>query len=56
MSSFSAQAFQEKIARLTLSQDSIETLSLWVIQHKEHARDAVLLWLGELKKGTSRDL
>lgn len=51
MSSFSKEAFLEKIARLSLSQDSIETLSLWAIQHKAHAADATQAWLEALKKG-----
>lgn len=51
MSTYSEQAFQEKIARLSLSQDSIETLSLWVLQHKAHADEAVKTWLGEVKRG-----
>ena len=51
MSTFSIQALQEKLSRLSLSQDSIETLSLWIIQHKTHSKDSVQVWLEEVKKG-----
>ena len=51
MSFFSVQALQEKLNRLTLSQDSIETLSLWIIHHKTHAKVSVEVWLDDVKKG-----
>jgi len=51
MSAFTAQAFSEKLSRLTLSQESIETLSLWIIHHKVHAKLAVDVWLQEVEKG-----
>lgn len=59
MSAFSVQALGEKISRLSLSQDSIETLSLWITQYKEYAKECVEVWLDETKKGAlpkSRDL
>ena len=52
MSAFSVQALEEKISRLSLSQDSIETLSLWITQYKACAKDTVEVWLAETKKGT----
>ena len=52
MSSYSVQTLQEKLNRLTLSQDSIETLSLWVIHHRDHAKTSVAVWLDSLQKGT----
>ena len=51
MSAFSTRALEEKISRLSLSQDSIETLSLWITQYKAHANDTVQVWLEEIKKG-----
>lgn len=51
MSTYSEQAFKEKITRLSLSQESIETLSLWILQHKIHAKEAVQTWLGEIQRG-----
>lgn len=54
MSTFSVQALEEKLSRLSLSQDSIETLSLWITQYKAHAKDSVEVWLDETKKGAFR--
>jgi len=51
MSSFSVQGFQEKLNRLTSSQDSIETLSLWVIHHKAHGKTSTAVWLDNVEKG-----
>ena len=45
MSTFSEQALQEKLERLSSSQDSIETLSLWMIHHRLHASASVEAWL-----------
>eukprot|EP00731_Ephydatia_muelleri_P016564 Em0009g988a len=49
MSSFSVQALQEKLSRLTPSQDSIETLSLWIIHHQAYAPTSVTIWLESLR-------
>lgn len=54
MSAFSVQALEEKISHLSLSQDSIETLSLWITQYKAHGKECVQVWLDETKKGMSR--
>ena len=51
MSSYSVQALQEKLSRLSLSQDSIETLSLWILHHKAYAKTSVSLWLDNVLKG-----
>ncbi len=51
MSSYSIQTLTEKLDRLSLSQDSIETLSLWMIHHKSKAKTSVDTWLEEFKKG-----
>ena len=51
MSSFSVQGFQEKLNRLTPSQDSIETLSLWVIHHKAHGKTSAAVWQDNVEKG-----
>jgi hypothetical protein len=53
MSAFSAQALEDKITHLSLSQDSIETLSLWITQYKAYAKDSVEVWLTQTKKGNS---
>ncbi len=51
MSSFTVQALEEKLSRLSASQDSIETLSLWIIHHKAHATLSVTVWLDKLENG-----
>ena len=51
MSSFSVQALQEKLSRLTPSQDSIETLSLWIIHHQVYATTSVTVWLESVRNG-----
>ena len=54
MSFFTIQVLQEKLSRLTLSQDSIETLSLWIIHHKAHASSSVDVWMEDMEKGKSQ--
>lgn len=44
MSSFSELVLQEKLSRLTSSQESIETLSLWIIHHKGNAETIAQKW------------
>jgi regulator of Ty1 transposition protein 103 len=44
MSSFSVATLQEKLSRLSASQESIETLSLWIIHHKAFATTSVTVW------------
>ncbi|XP_003389152.1 PREDICTED: regulation of nuclear pre-mRNA domain-containing protein 2-like [Amphimedon queenslandica] len=44
MSSFSKSALEEKLRRLTSSQESIETLSLWIIHHKANASVIAETW------------
>ena len=48
MSSYSVQALREKLSRLTNSQESIETLSLWIIHHKQNAASTVSIWFEDL--------
>lgn len=51
MSFFTVQVLQEKLNRLTLSQDSIETLSLWIIHHKAHASTSIEIWMEDMQSG-----
>ena len=53
MSSFSEHVLQEKLSRLSASQDSIETLSSWIIHHRTHASISVTKWLQNVHQGTS---
>ena len=54
MSFFTVQVLQEKLSRLTLSQDSIETLSLWIIHHKAHASTSIDVWMEDLQNGIKK--
>ena len=51
MSSFSVATLQEKLSRLSASQESIETLSLWAIHHKAFAKTSVAVWADSFTKG-----
>ena len=44
MSAFSETALETKLKDLNQSQQSIQTLSLWLIHHRKHAKKIVLTW------------
>lgn len=50
MASFSEENFVKKLADLNNSQQSIQTLSLWLIHHRKHSRTIVDVWINELRK------
>ncbi|KAG7275965.1 hypothetical protein CRUP_008453 [Coryphaenoides rupestris] len=54
MSSFSESALEKKLSELSNSQQSVQTLSLWVIHHRKHSPLIVRVWHRELKKGTKK--
>ncbi|XP_022092169.1 regulation of nuclear pre-mRNA domain-containing protein 1B-like [Acanthaster planci] len=54
MSSFSDSTLTEKLAALTNSQQSIQTMSLWLIHHRKHARKIVKTWYIELKRAKAK--
>ena len=54
MSSFSESAFTRKLGELNNSQQSIQTLSLWVIHHRKHAKTIVQVWQTELIKAKTK--
>nr|XP_061803202.1 regulation of nuclear pre-mRNA domain-containing protein 1B-like isoform X2 [Nerophis lumbriciformis] len=57
MSSFSEAALEKKLSELSSSQQSVQTLSLWIIHHRKHSGLIVKVWHRELKKAkTSRKL
>ncbi|XP_027021467.1 regulation of nuclear pre-mRNA domain-containing protein 1B isoform X4 [Tachysurus fulvidraco] len=57
MSSFSESALEKKLSELSSSQQSVQTLSLWIIHHRKHSGTIVRVWHKELKKAkTSRKL
>ncbi|XP_006824384.1 regulation of nuclear pre-mRNA domain-containing protein 1B-like [Saccoglossus kowalevskii] len=50
MSSFSDHALEEKLNGISNSQQSIQTMSLWLIHHRKHAGTIVKVWYRELQK------
>ncbi|KAL4235462.1 Regulation of nuclear pre-mRNA domain-containing protein 1A [Mactra antiquata] len=52
MSSFSDSNLAKKLNELNGTQQSIQTLSLWLIHHRKHSKTIVQVWLRELKKVT----
>uniref|UniRef100_A0A3Q4BUW0 CID domain-containing protein n=1 Tax=Mola mola TaxID=94237 RepID=A0A3Q4BUW0_MOLML len=50
MSAFSEAALEKKLSELSNSQQSVQTLSLWLIHHRKHSRSIVSVWFNELKK------
>ncbi|XP_023283442.1 regulation of nuclear pre-mRNA domain-containing protein 1B isoform X1 [Seriola lalandi dorsalis] len=53
MSSFSESALEKKLSELSSSQQSVQTLSLWIIHHRKHSALIVKVWHRELKKAKS---
>lgn len=51
MSSFSEAALEKKLTELNNSQQSIQTLSLWLIHHRKHHAAIVKIWHKEFVKG-----
>uniref|UniRef100_A0A1B0DJD6 Uncharacterized protein n=1 Tax=Phlebotomus papatasi TaxID=29031 RepID=A0A1B0DJD6_PHLPP len=50
MSSFTESALVKKLTELNPSQQSIQTLSLWLIHHRKHHAVIVKTWLRELQR------
>lgn len=50
MSSFSDSNFVKKLSELNNTQQSIQTLSLWLIHHRKHSKSIVQIWFRELQK------
>jgi regulator of Ty1 transposition protein 103 len=51
MSAFTESALVKKLTDLNSSQQSIQTLSLWLIHHRKHHGIVVKTWLKEIQKG-----
>ncbi|XP_017109024.2 regulation of nuclear pre-mRNA domain-containing protein 1B [Drosophila bipectinata] len=49
MSAFTESALMKKLAELNSSQQSIQTLSLWLIHHRKHSAVIVKTWQRELE-------
>lgn len=52
MTSFTESALVKKLVELNASQQSIQTLSFWLIHHRKHHATVVKTWFKELQKGT----
>lgn len=50
MSAFSEAALEKKLSELSNSQQSVQTLSLWLIHHRKHSKSIVNVWFSELRK------
>ncbi|XP_062570515.1 regulation of nuclear pre-mRNA domain-containing protein 1B-like isoform X2 [Saccostrea cucullata] len=50
MSSFSDNNFVKKLGELNNTQQSIQTLSLWLIHHRKHSKTIVQVWLREMQR------
>ncbi|XP_036337231.1 regulation of nuclear pre-mRNA domain-containing protein 1B-like [Rhagoletis pomonella] len=53
MSAFSDSALLKKLGELNSSQQSIQTLSLWLIHHRKHHASIVKTWFKELQSAVS---
>lgn len=51
MSAFTESTLIKKLLELNASQQSIQTLSLWLIHHRKHYTNIVKSWYKELLKG-----
>lgn len=50
MTSFSSATLEKKLGDLSNTQHSVQTLSLWLIHHRKHAKAIVQAWYKELTK------
>lgn len=51
MSAFTESALIKKLVDLNPSQQSIQTLSLWLIHHRKHHSHITKSWYNEMRKG-----
>uniref|UniRef100_A0A1B6EQD8 CID domain-containing protein n=1 Tax=Cuerna arida TaxID=1464854 RepID=A0A1B6EQD8_9HEMI len=51
MAGFTESALSKKLDDLNASQQSIQTLSLWLIHHRKHHEAIVKMWAKEIQKG-----
>ncbi|EDV18646.1 uncharacterized protein TRIADDRAFT_34884 [Trichoplax adhaerens] len=52
MASFSSAALEKRLTELSNSQQSVQTLSLWMMHHRKHSKAAVEVWHQEFQKGS----
>lgn len=48
---FNTVTFEKKLLQLKDSQESINSLSAWCLENKQHHKKIVIAWLNVLKKG-----
>lgn len=53
MSGFSEVAMRERLSKLRPQQDSINTLSMWLMHHHRHTDEIIQIWLKEVRKETN---
>ena len=51
MALLNQKAFERKLQNMSSAQDSVQTVSLWMIHHKKNANDMASVWLDQLRKG-----
>ncbi|OXB71910.1 UNVERIFIED_CONTAM: hypothetical protein H355_007454 [Colinus virginianus] len=56
MSAFSEAALERKLSELSNSQQSVQTLSLWLIHHRKHSALIVSVWERELRKENRQNM
>jgi regulator of Ty1 transposition protein 103 len=50
MALLNQKGFERKLQQMSSAQDSVQTVSLWIIHHKKYAGDIVRVWTDHLKK------
>ena len=53
MATFNAKAFEKKLNTMDLSQTSIQTVSLWIIHHRQSIKEVITVWIEMMKKGSA---
>eukprot|EP00041_Stephanoeca_diplocostata_P010398 m.165299 g.165299 ORF g.165299 m.165299 type:complete len:111 (-) comp18133_c0_seq4:1108-1440(-) len=53
---YSDSSFLERLSALSSSQQSIQTLSLWLIHHRTHADNAADVWMKHLLQAPQKQL
>ena len=51
-SGFTEASFADKLGKLSSTQASIQSLSMWLLHHHARATDAAFIWLKYLKSGS----
>ena len=51
MALLNQKAFERKLQNMSSAQDSVQTVSLWMIHHKKNASDMANVWLDQLRRG-----